>query len=64
MLLTPMRPADLLGSGSTQATTDPSSAGNDDPFWNSLNANVKNLHAVISGHGVFVLFRTQFLHDN
>ncbi|THH04195.1 hypothetical protein EW145_g5704 [Phellinidium pouzarii] len=43
--------ADLLGSGSTQATTAASSAGNDDPFWNSLNANVKNLHAVISGHG-------------
>ncbi|KAI5121439.1 hypothetical protein M0805_006200 [Coniferiporia weirii] len=42
--------ADVLGSGSTQATTAASSAGNDDPFWNSLNANVKNLHAVISGH--------------
>ena len=25
--------------------------GNDAPFWNALNANVKNLHAVISGHG-------------
>lgn len=43
--------ADLLGAGSTQATTSSSSAGNDDPFWNSLNANVQNLHAVISGHG-------------
>ncbi|KAH8116220.1 Metallo-dependent phosphatase [Phellopilus nigrolimitatus] len=42
--------ADLLGSGSTQATTAASSAGNDDPFWDALNANVKNLHAVISGH--------------
>lgn len=43
--------ADILGSGSTQATTDVSDAGNDDPFWTTLNANVKNLHAVISGHG-------------
>jgi len=42
--------ADALGQGSTQATADPSSAGKDQPFWDSLNANVKNLHAVISGH--------------
>lgn len=43
--------ADVLGSGSTQATTDESNVGKDQPFWDSLNANVKNLHAVISGHG-------------
>ncbi len=43
--------ADLLGSGSTQATTDSSDNGKDQPFWNALNANVENLHAVISGHG-------------
>ncbi|KAG1883432.1 Metallo-dependent phosphatase-like protein [Suillus subluteus] len=42
--------ADTLSQGSTQATTDPSSAGKDQPFWDALNANVKNLHAVISGH--------------
>ncbi|TDL24537.1 Metallo-dependent phosphatase [Rickenella mellea] len=38
---------DFLGSGSTQ---DSAAVGNDQPFWDSLNANVKNLHAVISGH--------------
>ncbi|KAE9398773.1 Metallo-dependent phosphatase, partial [Gymnopus androsaceus JB14] len=42
--------ADLLGSGSTQSTTDETDLGEDDAFWDSLNANVKNLHAVISGH--------------
>ncbi|KAK7683089.1 hypothetical protein QCA50_013762 [Cerrena zonata] len=42
--------ADTLGSGSTQATSEASSAGKDQPFWDSLNANAKNLHAVISGH--------------
>jgi hypothetical protein len=42
--------ADQLGQGSTQATGDPSSAGNDQPFWDALNTYVKNLHAVISGH--------------
>ncbi|KAG1722224.1 Metallo-dependent phosphatase-like protein [Suillus paluster] len=42
--------ADVLSRGSTQATTDASSAGNDQPFWDALNANIKNLHAVISGH--------------
>ncbi|KAI0937665.1 hypothetical protein AcV7_003638 [Taiwanofungus camphoratus] len=43
--------ADILGSGSTQATTEASDVGNDQPFWESLNKNVKNLHAVFSGHG-------------
>ncbi|EJF56970.1 Metallo-dependent phosphatase [Dichomitus squalens LYAD-421 SS1] len=42
--------ADELGSGSTQATTLPQDADKDDPFWNALNAQVKNLHGVISGH--------------
>jgi len=42
--------ADTLGQGSTQASNDPSSTGKDQPFWDALNANVKNLHAVISGH--------------
>jgi len=42
---------DLLeGDGSVQATTNVLSAGKDDPFWNALNANIKNLHAVLSGH--------------
>ncbi|KAF8805826.1 Metallo-dependent phosphatase [Phlegmacium glaucopus] len=39
--------ADLLGDGSVQ---DSASKGNDAPFWNALNANVKNLHGIISGH--------------
>ncbi|PCH45020.1 Metallo-dependent phosphatase [Wolfiporia cocos MD-104 SS10] len=42
--------ADVLGSGSTQATTNPANIGKDQPFWESLNKNVKNLHAVFSGH--------------
>ncbi|EPQ53523.1 Metallo-dependent phosphatase [Gloeophyllum trabeum ATCC 11539] len=42
--------ADLLGQGSTQATTDPANNGKDDDFWATLNAEVENLHAVISGH--------------
>lgn len=41
---------DTLGQGSTQATTQDSDAGKDEPFWNALNRYVKNLHAVISGH--------------
>ncbi|KAI0766316.1 Metallo-dependent phosphatase [Irpex lacteus] len=48
--LNPGLNADALGQGSTQATGQSSSLGNDQPFWDSLNANVKNLHAVISGH--------------
>ena len=42
--------ADVLGSGSTQDSQDQSK---DDPFWDALNAEVKNLHGVISGHGNF-----------
>ncbi|KAI0077617.1 Metallo-dependent phosphatase [Panus rudis PR-1116 ss-1] len=42
--------ADLLGEGSTQATSDPTDNGKDQPFWDALNKHVKNLHAVISGH--------------
>ncbi|TFK47515.1 Metallo-dependent phosphatase [Heliocybe sulcata] len=42
--------ADILGQGSTQATTDPANAGKDDDFWQTLNSEVQNLHAVISGH--------------
>jgi hypothetical protein len=30
---------------------NPSSVGKDQLFWDALNANVKNLHAVFSGHG-------------
>ncbi|KII84564.1 hypothetical protein PLICRDRAFT_57545 [Plicaturopsis crispa FD-325 SS-3] len=41
---------DELGAGSTQASGDASEAGKDQPFWDALNANAKNLHAVISGH--------------
>lgn len=42
--------ADELGQGSTQATSNPASAGNDQPFWDALNTHVKNLRVVISGH--------------
>ncbi|KAJ3552484.1 hypothetical protein NM688_g4128 [Phlebia brevispora] len=42
--------ADALGDGSTQGTTVSGNIGQDQPFWDALNANVKNLHAVISGH--------------
>ncbi|OBZ77295.1 putative inactive purple acid phosphatase 16 [Grifola frondosa] len=42
--------ADVLGSGSTQATTDASNDGKDQPFWDALSEYVLNLHAVISGH--------------
>ena len=49
--LTKSRLADHMGEGSAQATVDPSSAGKDDPFWNALNKYVKNLRAIISGHG-------------
>lgn len=52
--------ADVLGSGSTQATTAASSIGNDQPFWDSLNANIKNLHAVISGHGKYMYIHVFF----
>lgn len=44
-------PADLLGTGSTQATTNSANLGKDYAFWSSLNENVENLHAVFSGHG-------------
>lgn len=43
--------ADTLGQGSTQASLVPASLGRDNDFWHSLNTNVKNLRAVISGHG-------------
>ncbi|KAF5313895.1 hypothetical protein D9619_013002 [Psilocybe cf. subviscida] len=39
--------ADTLGDGSVQ---DSSAQAKDQPFWDSLNANVENLHVVISGH--------------
>ncbi|KAL4076881.1 Metallo-dependent phosphatase-like protein [Scleroderma yunnanense] len=42
--------ADALGQGSTQATRDPGSEGNDHTFWDTLNSHVKNLRVVISGH--------------
>ncbi|KAF8908604.1 Metallo-dependent phosphatase-like protein [Gymnopilus junonius] len=45
--------ADFLGDGSVQDSSNvdgSTDSGNDQPFWDALNANVKNLHAVISGH--------------
>jgi len=51
-------PADHLGKGSVQ---DSASVGHDAPFWNSLNQNVKNLHAVISGHGTLFSSHSSFL---
>ncbi|KAG8900009.1 hypothetical protein FRC01_010293, partial [Tulasnella sp. 417] len=43
---------DKLGVGSTQSTVDTSAWGSDrdKPFWTALTSNVKNLHAVVSGH--------------
>ncbi|KAG8908204.1 hypothetical protein FRC01_007483 [Tulasnella sp. 417] len=43
---------DKLGVGSTQSTVDTSAWGSDrdKPFWKALTSNVKNLHAVVSGH--------------
>ncbi|KAH9924213.1 Metallo-dependent phosphatase [Fomitopsis serialis] len=42
--------ADVLGSGSTEATTESANLGKDQPFWDALNQYVPNLHAVFSGH--------------
>lgn len=44
---TPGQNGDSLGRGSTQ---DSALATRDQPFWDSLNTNVKNLIAVVSGH--------------
>lgn len=44
---------DELGEGSTQASEDATSEGKDKPFWDALNAEVKSLHGVISGHGTY-----------
>jgi len=46
---------DLLGVGSVQASVDPDhfGTGRDKPFWDSVKSNIKNLHAVVSGHGEF-----------
>jgi hypothetical protein len=38
--------ADTLGKGSVQAASD-------EPFWEALTSKIKNLHAIISGHGKF-----------
>ncbi|KAG6834961.1 hypothetical protein H0H93_006076 [Arthromyces matolae] len=40
----------LDGGGSVQATTVSTDFGKDDVFWDAVNANIKNLHAVFSGH--------------
>lgn len=51
--------ADLLeGDGSVQATTDPASLGKDAVFWDALNKHIKNLHALISGHGAWSIDAT------
>ena len=44
-----------LGIGSTQSTFNTTlyGTGNDQPFWNSVNANIKNLYAIVSGHGKY-----------
>ncbi|EEB94537.1 hypothetical protein MPER_06633, partial [Moniliophthora perniciosa FA553] len=41
---------ELDGIGSVQATFTEGNSGKDDAFWRALNENVKNLHAVFSGH--------------
>ncbi|KAG5652693.1 hypothetical protein H0H81_004078 [Sphagnurus paluster] len=40
----------LEGQGSVQATTNAADYGKDNAFWDSVTTNIKNLHAVISGH--------------
>ncbi|KAG5726696.1 putative inactive purple acid phosphatase 16 [Termitomyces sp. T112] len=40
----------LDGEGSVQATTIASDSGKDNVFWDAVNKNIKNLHAVFSGH--------------
>ena len=45
--------ADELGEGSTQASGEATNLGKDGPFWDALNAQVLNLHGVISGHGTW-----------
>ncbi|TFK25358.1 Metallo-dependent phosphatase [Coprinopsis marcescibilis] len=45
----PGQNADYLGRGSVQASMDPNSVGNDEPFWDAV-SKIKNLRAVISGH--------------
>ena len=42
--------ADTLGTGSVQDSQH-GDGGNDAPFWDSVNTNVKNLRVIISGHG-------------
>ncbi|KAG8970588.1 hypothetical protein FRC05_000524 [Tulasnella sp. 425] len=43
---------DKLEEGSTQSTVNTQRWGNDrdEPFWTALTSNVRNLHAVVSGH--------------
>lgn len=43
--------ADILGPGTIQ---DSANGGKDQPFWNALNTHVKNLRAVVSGHGMYL----------
>lgn len=44
---------DVLGEGSTQSSLEIERFGadRDKPFWEALTKHVKNLHAVVSGHG-------------
>ena len=43
--------ADLLGTGSTQATNYPQNLGKDTPAWKAMTTYIKNIHAVTFGHG-------------
>jgi hypothetical protein len=43
--------ADRLGIGSVQDSQKAEYEGEDEPFWDSVTANIKNLRAIISGHG-------------
>jgi len=42
--------ADSLGSGSTQATTTPASAGKELAWWHAVRDHIKNLHCITHGH--------------
>lgn len=51
---------DPLGSGSVQSSLDWGS-GMDQPFWDAVKSKVKNLHALVSGHGKQVSLSTIIL---
>jgi hypothetical protein len=41
---------ELGGPGSTQSTSIPGETARDLPFWKAATKNIKNMHALVSGH--------------